>query len=271
MDKGPLIGQGRTADIFAWGDTQVLKLFKDWCSKGMVQYELNIAHVVQSAGVPAPRAADDLVEIDGRWGILYKRVNGPSMLTCLIQQPWKVVAFGRKLAELQFAIHACAAPELPDWNQRLIRDIKAAPELTDEVREAVLKTLARLPAGKALCHGDFHPDNVILAPGGPVVIDWVNAVRGNPLADVARSSLMFRMGEVLPGTPRRRLIMLMRGILHDAYMGRYLQLSGQKRQAVDDWELPIAVARMQDGIASEMNGLHELIGRHMRDAMTSGA
>ena len=82
---------------------------------------------------------------------------------------------------------------------------------------------------------------------------------------------MFRMGEVLPGTPRRRLIMLMRGILHDAYKGRYLQLSGQKRRAVDDWELPIAVARMQDGIASETNGLHELIERHMRDAMTSGA
>ena len=132
-----------------------------------------------------------------------------------------------------------AAPELPDWNQRLIRDIKAAPELTDEVREAVLKTLARLPAGKALCHGDFHPDNVILAPGraGGSSIG-VNAVRGNPLRDVARSSLMFRMGEVLPGTPRRRLIMLMRGILHDAYMGRYLQLSGQKRQAVDDWNYP---------------------------------
>ncbi len=266
MDKGPLIGQGRTADIFAWGDTQVLKLFKDWCSKGMVQYELKIAHVVQSAGVPVPRAADELVETDGRWGILYERVSGPSMLARLSQQPWNVIAFGRKLAELQMAIHACAVPELPDWNQRLTRDIKAAPELTDEVREAVLKTLAGLPAGKSLCHGDFHPDNVILAPGGPVVIDWVNAVRGNPLADVARSSLMFRMGEVLPGTPGRRLIMLMRGVFHDAYIGHYLQLSGQKRQAVDDWELPIAVARMQDGIASEMNALHALIERHVQHA-----
>lgn len=266
MDKGPLIGQGRTADIFAWGDTQVLKLFKDWCSKGMVQYELKIAHVVQSAGVPVPRAADDLVENDGRWGILYQRVSGQSMLTRLVQQPWNVIVFGRKLAELQMAIHACVVSDLPDWNQRLIRDIKAAPELTDEVREAVLKQLAKLPAGKSLCHGDFHPDNVILSPGGPVVIDWVNAVRGNPLADVARSSLMFRMGEIPPGTPYRRLVGLVRGVLHDAYLGRYLQLSRQKRGAVDDWELPIAVARMQDGIASEMNGLHELIERHTRRA-----
>ena len=262
MDKGPLIGQGRTADIFAWGDTQVLKLFKDWCSKGMVQYEYKIAHSVQSASLPVPRAADDLVEMDGRWGILYERVNGPSMLTRMRQQPWKVVAFGRKLAELQIAIHACPAPDLPEWNQRIARDIKAAPELTDELRQVALKALAKLPAATALCHGDFHPDNVILTQHGPVVIDWVNAVRGSPLADVARSSLLFRMGEILPGTPGRRLISLIRRTFHDAYLGRYLQLSGQKRQAVDDWELPIAVARMQEGIPSEMSGLLEVVKRH---------
>jgi hypothetical protein len=150
MDKGPLIGQGRTADIYAWGDTQVLKLFKDWCSKGMVQHELVVAHVVQSAGVRAPKVADDLVEMDGRWGILYERVIGPSMLTRMRQQPWKVISFGRKLAELQRGMHRCAAPELPDWNQRLTRELKAAPELTDELRQATLKALSRLPSGTVL-------------------------------------------------------------------------------------------------------------------------
>ena len=147
----------------------------------------------------------------------------------------------------------------------MMSDIKSAPELSDETREAVLKALTRLPAGQRLCHGDFHPDNVILAPGGPVVIDWVNAVRGNPPADVARSSLMFRMGEILPSTPHRRLVGLIRGLFHDAYLRHYLHISGLQREAVDEWELPIAAARLQDGITSEATNLRELIERRIQN------
>ena len=32
---------------------------------------------------------------------------------------------------------------------------------------------------------DFHPENVILSPSGPVVIDWANARAGEPALDVA--------------------------------------------------------------------------------------
>ena len=28
--KGPLLARGRTAELFAWGDRQVLKLLYDW-------------------------------------------------------------------------------------------------------------------------------------------------------------------------------------------------------------------------------------------------
>jgi tRNA A-37 threonylcarbamoyl transferase component Bud32 len=36
-----------------------------------------------------------------------------------------------------------------------------------------------------LLHRDLHPGNVILSPGGPVVIDWTNAAAGDPAVDVA--------------------------------------------------------------------------------------
>jgi Phosphotransferase enzyme family len=32
---------------------------------------------------------------------------------------------------------------------------------------------------------DFHPENVLLSPSGPVVIDWTNARCGDPPLDVA--------------------------------------------------------------------------------------
>jgi hypothetical protein len=60
------------------------------------------------------------------------------------------------------------------------------------------------------------------------------------------------------------MINLLRMTYHNAYLGRYIQLSGVKRQALDDWELPIAVARMQEGITSEKNDLRNVIERYIR-------
>jgi aminoglycoside phosphotransferase (APT) family kinase protein len=41
-----------------------------------------------------------------------------------------------------------------------------------------------------LLHLDLHPENVILSPAGPVVIDWANARRGEPLLDVVYTGII---------------------------------------------------------------------------------
>ena len=42
-----------------------------------------------------------------------------------------------------------------------------------------------LDGGDRLVHLDLHPMNVMITPTGPIVIDWPNAARGDPLTDVA--------------------------------------------------------------------------------------
>lgn len=56
MSKGALIGEGRIAEIYAWGDNQVLKLFREWCVPDWVDCEAQIARTVHAAGAPAPAA-----------------------------------------------------------------------------------------------------------------------------------------------------------------------------------------------------------------------
>jgi tRNA A-37 threonylcarbamoyl transferase component Bud32 len=46
------------------------------------------------------------------------------------------------------------------------------------------------PGTEPLIHADFHPFNVILGPGGPVVIDWTNAGSGPGGLDVALSAVI---------------------------------------------------------------------------------
>jgi aminoglycoside phosphotransferase (APT) family kinase protein len=52
--------------------------------------------------------------------------------------------------------------------------------------------LAGLLESNVVCHGDCHPDNVFTSSRGPTVIDWMTATHCNPVADVARTVLLFR-------------------------------------------------------------------------------
>ena len=46
VPKGPLIGEGRIAEVYAWGEGQALKLFRDWCAPDWVDYEARIARAL---------------------------------------------------------------------------------------------------------------------------------------------------------------------------------------------------------------------------------
>ncbi len=196
---GPLIGTGRTAEIFAWEEDRVVKLFWPRTRLENVNDEMQATRVVYDAGLSVP-AVGDLVEVDGRPGILFERVDGPSMLAHMLSRPWRLPAMVRLLAELQAKTHAVETTELEPRKEGLQVALREYAVLPDWMRDAVVERLAQLPEGNAICHGDFHPDNIIMSDRGPVIIDWSDATTCSPMYDVARTWLLVRMGEVPPGT-----------------------------------------------------------------------
>ena len=65
-------------------------------------------------------------------------------------------------------------------------------------------------ADPVVCHGDFHPGNVLVAPGGSAlhVIDWTGVGVGDRHGDIARTLLWFEI--VAVASPRRASRVLMR-------------------------------------------------------------
>ncbi|MCO8270919.1 phosphotransferase [Actinoplanes sp. TRM 88003] len=67
------------------------------------------------------------------------------------------------------------------------------PEAAAGIMADLLGRLHALP-GRAgagsIVHLDLHPDNIVLTPGGPVVIDWRNAGDGDPDFDTALTALI---------------------------------------------------------------------------------
>jgi uncharacterized protein (TIGR02172 family) len=256
MEKGPLIGEGRTAQIYAWGEQQVLKLFRSECPVDWVDHEYRISRLVADAGVNAP-AVGDIIEVEERRGILYQRIEGRSMLQILGKRPWLVRQFARQFAEVHAAMHGREAPALPAQKEALKRKIIEAPRLSAETKAKILAALDQLPSGNTVCHGDFHPDNILMAAAGPVVIDWTNATRGRPAADVARTILMMRYGAPPPqfGIFKRVLVDLLRAVFYSSYLRRYLKLHPTSPGELDAWLLPVAAARLTEGIVEEEDRL----------------
>ena len=176
------------------------------------------------------------------------------MLRVIQTQPWQGFRLMRQFADLHAHIHAQPAPGLPSAHTYLSRWIGTAPRLAEAARQAVLTRLDALPAGRALCHGDFHPDNIILAPRSPVVLDWTNAFEGAPLADVARTWVMFRFAPPALGLlgriegPYRRLML-------GVYLRRYFAITREERGELDDWITVLAAARLRERIEGETEPL----------------
>ena len=105
-----------------------------------------------SHGYPVPRILEVTTD-----ALVLERIEGRTMLGELRRRPWTLRRHASLLARLHERLHQIAAPS----------------------------SLPAAGPGDRLLHLDLHPDNVMLSPGGPFVIDWTNARRGAPALDVA--------------------------------------------------------------------------------------
>ena len=86
--------------------------------------------------------------------------------------------------------------------------------------------LAARPTGDRVCHGDFHPWNLIGSGSSQVIVDWLDACSGHPTADVCRSYLLLR-----PKFPD----------MAQHYLSAYCRLARFERELVMGW-LPVLAA-----------------------------
>jgi aminoglycoside phosphotransferase (APT) family kinase protein len=159
QNPGPLIGRGRSADVFDLGGGRVLRRYRYPVD---AQPEAVIMRHLHEAGYPVPV----VYAADGT-DLVMERLDGMDMLAAIVQRPWTVRQHARTLADLHDRLHEITAP--PGWK----------PGHGDKV-----------------LHLDLHPANVMLTSRGPVVIDWVNAQSGTPGADVAMAYLLMTTSDL---------------------------------------------------------------------------
>ncbi|MCL6603283.1 MAG: phosphotransferase [Paenibacillus sp.] len=249
--KEKLIGEGRTAEILQYKDQTILKLYRENVSEQSILHEYKISEFVYARGVRTPKPYE-LITVDERKGILFEQIQGPTLLKMIDRQPWRISKYAKMMAELHYSLHTLDVTEdIGQQKERYRSCIKGAPLLTEDEKSVILSYLEDLPEEQKLCHGDFHPDNVLMDQQA-WIIDWMTGLAGNPAGDAARSVIMFSIGEMPEkASPLLKfMIRFIRKKLTKDYIREYLRLSGRTYAEIDQWILPVAAARLVEWLST---------------------
>jgi len=206
--------------------------------------ERAVQNAVAALGYPAPRvlaASADVAILDGAF-LVMERAPGRPMLEV------RRLGIAGVLARTQLRLHDLdARPLLSTVSQEGIGEMPSFDSmLADLDRRVTRRPVEGLvqpmrwllshgppkPDRRAICHGDFHPQNVLMSGNAVTgVLDWPNAVVADPAYDVAATRVILSCAPIeMAAVPAaaRVLARLMRPVLLARHLAGY-----QRRRKLD--------------------------------------
>lgn len=138
----------------------------------------------------------------------------------------------------QIKIHSICVntDEIESMRERLERQIKSVHKLDEKQKENILNKLHSIKFEPRLCHGDFHPFNLILNNKNVNIIDWVDASSGDIRADVFRTYLLYAQSHIE---------------LAEMYLQIYCSNTDLTRDEIFQWAPIIITARFAEKVSPQ--------------------
>lgn len=234
MKPATLIGKGNTANIYLV-DNQIHKIFHDRFTKAEAVFEADKQQVAFESGLSVPRVIE-VTTIDGKAAIIMEYMKGRTLGELLLEDIENAEYYLNIAVDIHLHIHTIETTSIENMNERLERKIKAAPNLQQAHKSRLIEHIKQMPQKTRLCHGDFHPFNIIVGVGGESIIDWVDASCGDPYADVFRTYLLYLQHSTE---------------LAELYVTIYSEKSGVSKEDIFLWAPIIAAAKLSDNVPTE--------------------
>lgn len=260
------IAQGNTAEVFDFGENRVLKLFREGISSDSIEREYINSKIAATSLTQVP-SVFEMSDYEGRLGIVFQKVMGTDMLKLILSKPMKLAFYLKRFASYHSKINIPVSDDMRTVVEKLSDEIGWENDLTDDEKNKVKDRLSKLPQGNFLCHGDFHPGNVIFSSDEAYFIDWMSACKGDLCSDVARTYLLLRFGE--PMNVNRLILFFIRVLMYfgsGIYLREYCRLTGVRKDSVEEWMLPVAAARLSEWMTeSERKKVIKFVRKHINN------
>lgn len=180
----------RTDKVVSRDKNTVLKVFgPSYKVSAILNEAMNEARAAET-GLPVAQVIE-VMKLRDHWCIRREWIEGKTLAETMAGDKKNLLKYLKQFVSIQCEIFAKTSERMGNLADKLDKQISASP-LPRETRYDLHMKLQTMPRGKALCHGDFNPTNVIITPDGEWrVIDWSHVRLGDPLADVARTYLLF--------------------------------------------------------------------------------
>ena len=162
-----------------WEDGTVLKLFVKGYPESAVEREFLNAKAINVMNFAKPKAYE-IFCYEEQVGIIYDRVEGET-LSDWVLKTGDLQECAKYMARLHKTIVQNSVSNVPDYKQFFKSNILNAAAINLVERARVFAALDKLKDGNTLCHGDFHPGNILLSNGHTMVIDFMNVCHGDYL------------------------------------------------------------------------------------------
>lgn len=198
---GRKIYAGLNANVYEWGEDKVIKLFSDSYPTDWITREYYNALAVRRLNFPKVKVVE-LKKTEFGFGIVFEKVQGELLLD-YIERTGDLKTAADYMVELQRKIHENKFdPEqtesLETAHEQLRREMLLTPKADSDATKEMLRFLGTMKDGNMLCHGNLHPDNILITENGPLALSCKNYCIGMELFDVARTFFLIGYSS-LPG------------------------------------------------------------------------
>ncbi|MFJ8238675.1 aminoglycoside phosphotransferase family protein [Bacillus tropicus] len=249
MNLGNPIAKGNTAEIYLY-DSKVVKLFEEYLPNTESINEAKKQKYAYSCGLPVPNVFE-VTKIQNRQAIIMEYVKGNRIGDLLLNNLNEAEHYINICVNEQKKIHAIRVNTdvMEAMGERLERQIKSVHKLDEKQKESILNKLHSIKFEPRLCHGDFHPFNLILSEKNVSIIDWVDACSGDIRADVFRTYLLYAQSHIE---------------LAEMYLQIYCRNTDLTREEIFQWAPIITAARFSEKVSPQNEvDLNKLLNQYL--------